>query len=80
MAGLFLDFCSHAPTKPPPAGLHFGAILAASSEPPLAFLAGGFSVRPAMTAQDPKSRLPYVYTWLAMAAFIAALIYLFHLI
>jgi hypothetical protein len=33
-----------------------------------------------MDAQDPKSRLPYIYAWLAMAAFIAALIYVFHLI
>jgi len=33
-----------------------------------------------MTAQDPKSRLPYIYAWLAMATFIAALIYVFHLI
>jgi hypothetical protein len=33
-----------------------------------------------MSSQDPKSRLPYIYTWLGMAVFIAALIYLFHLI
>jgi len=33
-----------------------------------------------MTSQEPKSRLPYIYMWLAMAAFIAVLIYLFHLI
>jgi len=33
-----------------------------------------------MTAQDPRSRLPYIYTWLAMAGVIAALIYVFHLI
>lgn len=33
-----------------------------------------------MTAQDPKSRLPYIYTWLAMAVLIAALIYFFHLV
>ena len=31
-------------------------------------------------AQNPKSRLPYVYRWLAMTVFIAALIYVFHLI
>lgn len=34
----------------------------------------------AMSSQDPKSRLPYIYTWLGMAAFIAALIYFFSLI
>lgn len=33
-----------------------------------------------MNAEDPKSRLPYVYTWLGTAAVIAALIYLFHFI
>jgi len=33
-----------------------------------------------MSSQDPKSRLPYIYTWLGMAGFIAALIYLFSLI
>ena len=40
----------------------------------------GFFVRAtAMAAQNPKSRLPYFYAWLATAAFVAALIYLFHL-
>ncbi len=33
-----------------------------------------------MTAQDPKSRLPYIYAWIATAAATALLIYLFTLI
>jgi hypothetical protein len=35
---------------------------------------------PTMTAQDPKSRLPYIYAWIAMAAFVAAVISLGHLL
>jgi len=33
-----------------------------------------------MTAQDPNSRLPYIYAWLAMAAFVAAVLYVAHLL
>lgn len=33
-----------------------------------------------MTAQDPKSRLPYIYAWLGMTLVIGLLIYLLHLV